>query len=888
MRAGDHFVQRPLGGFRKGLARLVGICGRRPALVFGIILVVTAGAVAYIASHIKIDTATDGLLFKDLPFQRANRALSQAFPQLRGRVVIIVDGDTAGLASRAADRLTHALRTRTDRFIAVDHPGGGDFFQDNGLLYLSPNELQELVNQLIASEPLLGSLSQDPNLRGVLSLLGEGLARAGEEGLPAQRVQPVLDALTNTVQGVNAGRYTPLAWQSLLGGDKQAEMARRQIILAVPRHTDHSADGTKKTIDLIHRTADGLELDPAHGVRVMLTGSMVLSQEQLKSVANDARLTLTVALSLVVLLLAYGLRSARLVFGVLLTLLVGLTWSTAFALAVVGPFNLISVTFAVLFIGLGVDFGIQFCMRFQEELGHGHAVETALSRTTLGAGSALTLAAAAAALSFYSVLPTDYAGIIDLGIIAGSSMFIALLATLTVLPALLALLRVRRSDFHRPPIPFRHLPLGRRAVPVLVLACLVGAASIPLVLKVRFDFDLTRLQNPHNPAVAALRSLAEGEHFSPYNIDILAPDLQTAEHLAHRLGSIPSVGQVITLAAFVPEQQDRKLEILDDARLLIPPSVLEPDTAAAAPTPAALSRAIHRFLQRLTQFSEKDPKGPLAPAAQRLKTALTQFQDHHGGAPEALRLLDRSVTGTLPDTLHHLSRALNARRITLDRLPEGLKANYLNRDGQALVQVFHDGPFRTTGQWSEFVTAVQAVAPSAAGTPVLFVEAGRAVVKAFRETSVVAFALITGLLVVTLRSLRDVVLVLAPLILAALVTMAAMVLLHMPFDLSNIIVLPLMIGLGVAFAIYFVLRWREGPSWTQLLAGSTPEGILFSGLTTLSSIGTLAISSEPAMSSLGRTLGLALVIVLLCVLVLLPALLSLFPRPVDRHHGDGS
>lgn len=876
---------RPRGRFQKGLAWLVGICGRYPAVTFAVILILTAGAMAYAATHLKINTATDGLLFKNLPFQRANRALSEAFPHLRERIVIIVDGDTAGLTSRAAGRLSDALRTHTDRFVAVDQPGGGDFFQNNGLLYLSPKELQDLVNQLIASEPLLGSLSQDPNLRGVLSLLGEALLHAGDEGLPLKRIEPVLDALTSTVGGVSAGRYMPLPWQSLLGENEQAEMAKRQLILAVPRRVDHSSDEAKKTIALIHRTAAELGLDPAHGVRVMLTGSMVLGQEQLKSVASDARMTLTVALTLVVLLLAYGLRSARLVFSVLLTLLVGLIWSSAFALGVVGPFNLISITFAVLFIGLGVDFGIQFCMRFQEELGHGHPTDAALTRTTLGAGNALTLAAAAAALSFYSVLPTDYAGIIDLGIIAGSSMFVALFATLTVLPALLALLRVQRSDFHRPPIPFSRLPLGRRAIPVLALAAIIGVASLPLVFKIRFDFDLTRLQNPHNPAVAALRSLAEGAHFSPYNIDILAPDLQKAQHLADRLSAVPSVGQVVTLGSFVPEDQDRKLDILEDARLLIPPSVLDPDPEAAPPPPAALTRAIHRFVQRLSQFSKKDPMGPLAAPAQRLRTALKQFEDRHHDSPMALRLLDQSVTGTLPDTLHHLSQALNARRITLDKLPAGIRSSYLSHDGQALIQVFHDGPFRSTRQWSEFVTGVQAVAPSAAGTPVLFVEAGRAVVRAFREASMVALLLITGLLIVTLRNLRDVVLILAPLMLAVLVTLAAMVLLGMPFDLSNIIVLPLIIGLGVAYAIYFVLRWREGQSWPRLLAGSTPEGILFSGLTTLSSIGTLAISSEPAMSSLGRTLGLALAIVLLCVLVLLPALLSLFSRPVDKPQG---
>lgn len=876
--------QRAPGRLLRALMGLVAACARHPARVTLAAGALTVAATVYVATHIQVDTGTDDLLFKDLPVQHADDALSQAFPRLRERIVIIVDGDTAGLADQGADRLNTALQAHPERFLEVAQPGGGDFFEDNGLLYLSPDEIEKLTNQLAASEPLLGSLSRDPNLRGVLSLLGEALQHAGEEGIPLQRVGTVLDALDKTVRGVDAGRYTPLAWQSLLGNAQQADMAKRQIILAVPRQTNPSSDEVARMIALIRSTAHALKLDADHGVRVSLTGSLVLGQEQLKSVAADARRALVVALTLVVILLAYGLRSVRLVIAVLLTLMTGLVWSTAFAVGVVGPFNLISISFAVLFIGLGVDFGIQFCMRFQEERGLGHGLQVALSRTARGLGIALALAASAAASSFYSVLPTDYNGIIDLGIIAGTSMFIALFATLTVLPALLAL--TRRSAFRRPPIPFAHLPLQRRAVPVLVLASMLGLASLPLVFKTRFDVDLSRLQNPHNPAVAALRSLAAGENFSPYNIDILAPSLKEAQRLADRLRGIPSVGQVITLASFVPDDQPRKLRLLQEAQLLIPPSVLEPDRSASPPPPPALSRAINGFSEKLADFARRDAGGLLSVSSRRLLQDLHLFKQHHGDSPDALRLLDRSVTGALPETLHHLARALNPQPVTLERLPENLKASYLTRDGQARVEVFHRGPFTDAGQWTTFVTAVQAVAPMAAGAPVLFVEAGKAVVKAFRQASVLSLLLITGLLIVILRSVRDVVLILAPLVLAVLVTMAIMVILDMPFDLSNIIVLPLIIGLGVAFAIYFVLRWRDGEPWPHLLASSTPEGILFSGLTTLSSFGTLAISSEPAMASLGRTLSIALVVVLFCVLVLLPALLSLIARPGDARHGE--
>lgn len=126
-------------------------------------------------------------------------------------------GAPRGLADQAADRLNAALRAHTERFLTVAQPGGSDFFEDNGLLYLSPDDVEKLTNQLAANEPLLGSLAQDPNLRGVLSMLGEALKHVGEDGIPSQRIGTVLGALDNTVRGVDARRYTPLPWQSLLG-----------------------------------------------------------------------------------------------------------------------------------------------------------------------------------------------------------------------------------------------------------------------------------------------------------------------------------------------------------------------------------------------------------------------------------------------------------------------------------------------------------------------------------------------------------------------------------------------------------------------------------------------------------------------------------------------
>ncbi len=839
----------------------------------------------YVAGHFRIDTDTLNLLFRNHTLQRLDRQLDRAFPGLGDRIIVVVDGATPGIAADAAQRLAQHLRTGSGRFAEVYEPGGGAFFRRNGLLYLSLPQLRGVTRRLVDAEPLLGTLARDPSLRGLFDVLGRALDHAKALNPDTTVLGRVLTDLGRTVDGRLGGRFTPMPWSALLSGADTGPLAgTRRILLLTSDAHDRSPAAARGAIATVRATARALGLDAAHGVRVRLTGSVVLTQDQLADVTTGARLSTALALVLITGLLVWGLRSVRLVIATLLTLLMGLTWTTAFAVAAVGPFNLVSVTFAVLFIGLGVDFGIQFCMRYQEELARGGDLPAALPAAARGIGPALALAAAAAAASFYSVVPTAYAGIVDLGVIAGSSMFFALFANLTVLPALLAALRVRRAAIPRPPVPFARLPVRRLARPVAGGAALLGLAALPLLPHAGFDFNLTRLQNPDSKAVRTLRELERESRLSPLAIEALAPNLATAERDARRLRALDSVGRVMTLASYIPPDQTRKLALIADAALLIPPFVLDPGQTRAPPSAAQLCTALSAFRRTLAGHART---GPLAPQAAALGAALARFQAQEGCSPAALLALQRAVMGSLPGRIRDLRLALHPQRVTLGDLPAPLRRRWLTADGRARIEVFSRLDLDRDRALERFVSEVRRILPDAAGTPVLFVEGGHVVVSAFREASWIALAAIGLLLFAVLRRLRDALLTLAPLALAIVLTVAGMVLLGMRFTLANIIVIPLTIGLGVAFGIYVVLRWRAEPDIEAVLRSSTPEGVLFSGLTTLASFGSLAISPDPAMASLGKTLALALALVLAGSLLVLPALLALFggrgrsatPRP---------
>jgi hypothetical protein len=240
--------------------------------------------------------------------------------------------------------------------------------------------------------------------------------------------------------------------------------------------------------------------------------------------------------------------------------------------------------------------------------------------------------------------------------------------------------------------------------------------------------------------------------------------------------------------------------------------------------------------------------------------------------------LERIWLGALPGRLDALGAALEADTVTLDDLPEGLRARHLSADGRARVEIVPQDDLRDAAARRRFVDAIRTVAPEAAGAPVTITEAGRAVVRAFGEAAAYALVLIVVLLLVRLRSLWDSMMVLAPLMLAALLTVGATVALGVPFNFANVVVLPLLFGLGVASGIHMVVRARHAGA-AGLMATSTPRAVLFSALTTIGSFCALALSSHRGTSSMGVLLTIAITLTMACTLVVLPALLTRPSRP---------
>ena len=856
---------------------LVAASARHALLVVLLSCLLTALAGWYTATHVSIDTDTSEMLDPELPHRRAGKALNAAFPRLPGDVVVYTEASHAGAAEDAADALARQLAARPDIAHALSQPGGGEFFARHGLLYLSTDALWDLADRLAAAEPLLGALGSDASLAGLLDALGAALDGELDDAQQTQ-LAAMFDKLSATLEADAAGRAEPVYWQDELFAGARGAGPHRAFVLIDPAQDAAGMRPTEAAIEALHALLE-TERAAHPDVRYALTGAEVMDGEELVTVADDATLTTSLSFVAVGLVLVWGLRAGGLVLAVLATLGCGLAWTAAFAVAFVGSLNLISVCFAVLFIGMGVDFGIQLAMRYREESATHAERRAALAAAARGAGGALSLAAVGAAICFFAFVPTSYKGLAQLGVIAGFSMAVALLANLTTLPALLALIG-RPRPLHAP-VERRRGGLARFVArgerPILFAAAAAVVLGLWLAPRMEFDLNPLNLKDPHSPAVRAWQRLAAEPGSSPYTAEVLADSLADADARAAKLRALPEVDKAITLSDYLPGEQDEKLEIIDGMRASSG-AVLGAPAGAAPGDVSKDAAAVERLRARLANFSSERGDGPLGRAGTRLAAGFDVAANAPGWPAQSLPRLSRLLRGDLDSTLARLRKLLSAGPVALADLPSNIAQRFVAADGRARIETYPKEDLNDNAAMRRFAHAVTALEPAASGPPIDLVAGSKAVIRASLEASGLALLATLVMHHFVLTGFIDALLVAAPLVLATLLTIATSVLCHIPLNFANIIALPLLIGLNNAYGAYLVVRRNHAVDIEQLLATSTPRAVLFSGLTAVASFGTLAVSKHPGIAGMGLLISLSLGYALLCALVVLPALMAVVER----------
>jgi uncharacterized protein len=852
---------------QRALVGLVDHCRRNAwrVVILGILLAAASGF--YASRHLGIDTDTDHLFAASLPWRQHQIALEQAFPQSQGLLVAVINAEVPEEADATAQGLAQALASDHAHFSMVRRPDASPYLRKEGLLLLSTAQLSDLLDRTIDAQPFLGKLAADPTARGLfsaLSLLGQGVTHDDADLSP---YLGELRAFHAAMAAAISGHPKPLSWQRLLSGKLGDLGGQYEFVLAQPRLDFGSLQPGGAATQALRAAAAKLEFVRSGAAHVRITGPVALADAQFATVAHGALGGLIGSVVLITIWLVLAVRTWRLIVPILGTLSLGLMLTLLFASTAIGTLNLVSVGFGVLFVGIAVDFAIQFAVRYREARHDLSDPAAALRQTARRAGGAILVAALATAAGFLAFVPTAFSGVAELGMIAGCGMLIAFLCTVTFLPAAIT---VCRPQGEQAGIGFAwggrldSLVTRWHGAILLVFGALVILA-LALAPRLQFDSDPLDTQSPNTEAMRTLRDLMSSPLTNPYSIDILAPNEAQAATLATRLTQLPTVASVLTINSFVPRDQKQKLALVSDAADILAPTLLAPATTPPV-TPAQIRTAASAALDAIQPaLASLPPAHPLAAIAGDLRQLVV-------ASDQTLLATNTALTRFLPTQLDRLRTALSAQPASLASVPADIARDWLLPDGRARVQVLPQPDSRTSEALHEFVEQVTQVAPDAGGTAVTIEATSATIIGAFRSAAVSAVLAIAVILLVALRRPRDAALVLAPLLLSAALTVLLMVLLPLPLNFANIIALPLLLGVGVSFNIYFVMNWREGRR--EMLASATARAVAFSALTTGASFGSLALSQHPGTASMGELLLISLGCTLVASLCFVPALLA--------------
>jgi hopanoid biosynthesis associated RND transporter like protein HpnN len=861
------------------LERVVGasVAGARIVVLFFLLL--AAASIALAATQLSVSTDIGGLFSMKLPWKQQEAALKADFPQFTSLIVAVIDARIPEEADVTAHGLAAALAPDAKHFKSVREPENSPYLNQEGLLFLPVPQLQAVLDNTVDAEPFLGQLVADPSARGLFGALGLIAEGAKHGQTPPASFDPAFAAFHQTMAAALAGHAQPLSWQTLLAGPAANLAGPDRIVLLQPRLDFHSVEPGGAATAAMRAAAAQLPYVRNGDAHVHITGDEPLADEEFSAAAKGAVTGLVISLLLVMLWLFLALRSWRLILPVLLTLLLGLALTTGFAAEAVGTLNLISVAFAILFVGIAVDFAIQFTVRFRE-MRHvlrdsdGQAGETgqALRLTARRVGIQVLIASLATASGFLAFVPTSFRGVAELGLIAGAGMLIAFVCTVTFLPAMLRLMHPRAEGQE---IGFAGLApvdrfLAAWRVPVVAVFGLLFVAGIGLSTRLQFDSNTLHTKSPNSEAVKTLMRLLRNPVTNPFTVSIIRPDVAQAASLAPALDRLPLVDHTVNLLSFVPQDQAAKLAAVADAATVLSP-VIQPPPALPAPDAAAIKASARTAAALLL------PVLPQLPAGNPLRAIVEDLQALQGAPDTAVMAANDALVRFLPMQLARLRLALTAKSVTAADIPADLRRDWVTPEGRARIQAVPKVAVSQGSSLARFVAQVKTVAPDAGGPAVAIAATAATITGAFIQAGISAVLAIAVILVLALRGVRDAALVLAPLLLSAAMTGLIVVLAGMDLNYANVIALPLLLGVGVSFNIYFVMNWRAGEP--ARLASPTARAVVFSALTTGTAFGSLAVSYHPGTASMGTLLLISLGCTLLSTLVCVPAMLACLRLP---------
>ena len=889
------------------LRRLVRVSCARPILTVLLSVALAAVGIAYTLHALTFKTSGRDVLPQNASYVQRYIQYAKEFGELEDFVVVIEARSFEGAKAFAA-RFVRELRASPVKFNSVVFRIDPKQFEGRQLLYLPTSELREIRDKIFDHQEFMESFAGDPSLARLLEGVNTQMAAAfvsnlfdlglKDQDLPVDTrfLRVLLDQISARLDRPTPYR-SPWATLFSFGGDVadagyflSEDKSLLFILIESPKGEQGSFMGDRRALEAIREAIAKIHPDfPA--IQAGVTGGPALSTDEMTAAFHDSEIStiLAFALTLLVVLLAFWRVGKPILM--LVVLAVSLGWSLGVITLTVGHLTIFSVMFISIVVGIGIDYGIYFLFRYEEEIFLGRNLREALGLTAARTGPGMAIGALTAGGTFFVLLLTDFRGIQELGFISGVSILLAWLSMMTLLPAVLALVDRRHAERARGENPRAH-QLERIHVPVLdrltsypgtvlLVAAVATGLSLWALPSVGFDYNLLNLQAKGTESVVWERRVLAATGRSGFNGLSTATTLEELRKKQEAFERLPSVSGVDSVLHLIPDGQDEKIAIVKTFAPLVGP------VRIGRSSPVELDRlrqALADIKRRLDVVaSEAGDKLPedLATLRQKIAAVLKQLQaaDRETAEP-ALTYLQAQLYRDFVSKFYSLQRNLAPTKVTTADVPEELRRKFVGAHGQFLLQIHPKVDIWEREGARQFVTELRSVDPDVTGAPIITYEAMRLMEKGYRQGTAYAFVLVGGLTMIMIRRAREAALALLPLVLGLLWTIGLMHVFDLKFNLANVWGLPLIIGTSAEFGLNIVMRYMEGRSHGggPLVARSTVMAVALNGITTMVGFGSLMIAAHRGIFGLGLLLTIGSGCALAASLIVVPVILRLVSR----------
>lgn len=889
-----------------------------PVLTLCAALALAVISVFYAAGNLGFQTSQMDLISSKERLVKLSKQIAP-FDKLDGFVVAIENRNTAR-SLKFLHALVPLLEADRENYAQIFYRVDPATFKPWSLLYLNNKQLLDLRDNLRKHRNFLRNLSESPTLTVFFREVNREMASAmvGElftgflDNKPAGSSKKPLDlgflirVLEQMRQWLDGRTSLVSPWEAFFTGKSWQDHAEEGyfwtknkeylLLFVTPRKIAGSFTSALDSLTALRHTIARVRTD-FPGVRVGVTGQEALNQDEMHTAFHDMSLATLISLVSLALLLVIFWRGFRRPLLEMVELLVALAWTIGLTTLFIGHLNILSVTFAPLLLGLGIDYGIHWFARYQEEEAVKGASKTeAIEATMLKLGPAILLAGLTAALSFFPLVLTGFKGLVELGIITAMGMVMTTVTTLCLLPALVLLFdRPARRSLKSSGAGALLRLTNRRAAAILLPAALGLAASLVAAGGVKFDLNMLHLQSKHAESVIWEKKLLRGSKRSSMYGAILAGSLKEVREKTLALEALPTVSKVQSIRTFLPDDQKEKIHLLEGMSPLI--AGLGPFSSPAGPVnltelDSMLGRI--RFKMLDSTRSEWGANRPIEAQMARVRElidGLRQRIDSSDGVRlrSRLKAFEKALMQDVKDKIGILRMNIHAKAMTVADLPRALRQRFVGAGHQYLIRVFPTQDIWEPAALGRFVHDLRSVDPNAIGDPVTLYVFTRAFRNASIRAAIYSAVFISLLLLVTFRRILYALLVMTPLFMGTAWTIGLMRLFGVDFNLANSIFLPLIVGAGVEYGIIILQRWQQEQGAGKgdvVLPLSTGKGVIVAGLTTTVGFGSLTISDHRGIYSLGLLAMVGSLSILAAAILFLPALLQFLPRPFQQREED--